>query len=667
MKDRAPSSAPPPSLKKLPAPQLGHDAPGISLEGALLAALDSPDRQLRSEAIADAARLVDPQSLLPALADDSNDERRNAAIQALTLAGSRGVSTVIRALRDPDPEVVMFAAGILGKSRDAAAILHLVQLVDHEDINVAQQAIDSLANLRASVAVEELVKVLDRDPWLRFAAVHALGEIGDSRAVGSLVPLLSDELVGEAAIEALGKIGSPEALGHLARMLRESADTATFSACLRAIGKVLEQLPNDEEIWRIPAFARLGSEEETDVHLRVMSLLSAEPVAPTQEDQELRGAAMEMIRALRLRPLYLTLVMAGRDPDMRDRVQFCAVSIGADLSSPLVLGLQAPNTNVRALACECLGILGQREAAPAVAKLLRDRDVRVRVAAATTAGRFEDASCIPVLVEMLSDIAKDVRQAAVAALARMPQEAVTALLFTALPNDLPARVAALEIARTSPDARQRSFIGACVDHEDADVRSAAVRALAAQPGHDIIDVLGPLLGDRDLGVRTQVLAALGSSHDRRARQLLLQEIENDPDALGQVVRALGRLGDGDATLAPHLIEMYARAKPFVRLAIIETLADLKEVCAEPMLVGLLGDGDPNIRRAAVRALGQYATKTAVRRVLAATRDPESDVRVAVIEVLSRVDGPSARAALERLCLDADPRVATAARRYLDEL
>src|SRR5438128_1900622 len=119
-----------------------------SIEEALLGALRDSDSHVRLRAIADAARVVDPEALISAVADQSNAIRRNAAIDALARGGARSVPTLIRALRHADPEVVMFAAGVLGRTRDASAVPHLIALLDHEDINIAQGAIESLARLR---------------------------------------------------------------------------------------------------------------------------------------------------------------------------------------------------------------------------------------------------------------------------------------------------------------------------------------------------------------------------------------------------------------------------------------------------------------------------------------------------------------------------------------
>ena len=224
------------------APQSGSD----SLALAVLAALEQVDRPTRSQAIAQAAKTVDPDDLIEVMSDGDNSRRRNAAMEALGRGGTRSVPALLRALKDSDPEVVMFAASVLGRTRDPAAIPHLVSLLDHADPNVAQAAIDSLAQLRATVAIDSLVKILDRDPWLRFAVVNALGEIGDTKAVEPLASLLSDETIRLGVIEALGKIGSAAALGHLARMLHESQDSATFGACLKAIGQALESQPDEK-------------------------------------------------------------------------------------------------------------------------------------------------------------------------------------------------------------------------------------------------------------------------------------------------------------------------------------------------------------------------------------------------------------------------------------
>jgi HEAT repeats len=144
----------------------GEDPPPDSLAATLLAALGTKDRALRAQAIAGASELVDPDSLIEAVADHADSRRRNAAIEALALGGARSVPALIRALRHPDTEVVMFSAGILARTQHPAAIAHLVSLLDHGDINVVQQVIESLSLLRSS---------LPSTPWARSATSGRCG------------------------------------------------------------------------------------------------------------------------------------------------------------------------------------------------------------------------------------------------------------------------------------------------------------------------------------------------------------------------------------------------------------------------------------------------------------------------------------------------------------
>jgi HEAT repeat protein len=98
--------------------------------------------------------------------------------------------------------------------------------------------------------------------------------------------------------------------------------------------------------------------------------------------------------------------------------------------------------------------------------------------------------------------------------------------------------------------------------------------------------------------------------------------------------------------------------------IIEALAELKQPVAEPMLVRLLGDSSAPVRHAAVRALARFGSAGAMRHLAAAARDDDPNVRGLVAGALPLND-PNARAALERLCMDPNPRVATIARTRLD--
>jgi HEAT repeat protein len=556
---------------------------------------------------------------------------------------------------------------VLGRTRDPAAVPHLVVLLEHQDANVAQAAIDALAQLRATVAVGSLVKALDRDPWLRFSAVEALGEIGDAQAVGPLVGLLEDETIRLGAIEALGKIGSTEALSALARLLREHQDSQTFAACLRAIGHALESQPDERMLHKIESWVHLGSPAAAAVQARLVQVLSGSEDIAYGGEYEIseKEAVAQLVRALRLRPLYVTLVLAGCDPTLRDVLQFCAVSIGSEIAPALGKGLDCGNRGVRELACNCVGTLGLVELSPGLVALLDDPDETIRAAAVNALARLRHTDSIRDLVRLLADGSSMVREAVLAALTRLDAGVVS----DALEKECAARPAlrslALDVMRANPHGSQLGFLRDCVATADPLLRAKALSVITTQLGAQVVDFLHPLLADPLVETRRATVVALGQIRSPAATQILLNQVERDAETRPEAIRALSAAGDVAAV--PPLIEMLERVSGPERLLFVEALAHLADPAGEPALIRLLADADPTVRGAAVKALGHFQSRVATRHLVAAGRDADPGVRLVVAETLARLANPPAREALERLCADRDPSVAAAARRLAGPL
>jgi HEAT repeat protein len=636
-----------------------------SLSASLLEALGAHDRQVRARAIAGAAEMVDPDLLIEAVADQADSRRRNAAMDALASGGARSVPALVRGLRHPDGEVVMFSAGVLARTGSPAAIPHLVSLIDHEDINVVQQVIDGLAQIRTTLAVDGLVKVLERDPWLRFAAVHALGEIGDQRAVSALAPLIDDEAVRGAVIRAMGKIGSADALAFLFRVVRESQDTTTFAECLRAIGEALEFQPNQEALQNIADWAELSSPTSVGLHERLERVLSSDPGDDAGGDgPDPRQSAAMIVKALRLRPLYTALVLAGRDPALREVLEFSAVSIGEEIVPVLRDGVTSPNAAVRMLACECLGALGHTPAAPLLETMLADPEAEVRAAAINALMRLGRDAAIPALTKCLTDPEARVREAAITAFCRMDVDAVAQALLSLIESpDFPRRTA-LAIARANPHVAYLDYILSCLTDGTPAVRRAAVEAASRQRTVDLVGILEPLLRDPDAEVRRSVVSILGGLRSRRVRQHLINQAETDADTLVDAVQALGKLGD--TTVVPFLTTIYEREGAAVKLAVIEALKEIRDPAAETFLARQLGSPDPELRRAVVLALGATGTPNAIRQLTPVARDADESVRAAVAGVLGGSGNAQAQDALTRLAHDPSRAVASVARLALEK-
>jgi HEAT repeat protein len=201
-------------------------------------------------------------------------------------------------------------------------------------------------------------------------------------------------------------------------------------------------------------------------------------------------------------------------------------------------------------------------------------------------------------------------------------------------------------------------LDACLADASEDVRCAALEALFVQPLPDVVKPIEPALADASERVRRTALELVARVPSAHVTRLLLERMENDPSVRDDAALLLAKLGDAD--VAQRVLALVAREPEERRLFLVDLLADVREPAAEPMVVALLADASPIVRRAAVRALARFATGVAQRHLLAAARDDDAGVRRVVAEVMPTHDA-AAVSALARLCVDVDPDVARVAR------
>jgi HEAT repeat protein len=635
-------------------------SPAQSLSEALLLAVDGLDRGRREQAIAEAAETADPEGLVQLIATD-NAARRNAALEALGKAGRRSVPALIRALGDPDPEVVMFAASTLGKTLDQSAVPHLARLLAHPDVNVCQAAIESLGALRATSTLAALDGLLGRDVWLRFSVVHTLGEIGDPRSARTLMELLGDEQVRDGALSALGKVGGLEAVEELVRRLEGTASPRDFELFVLALGNALAQLPDTTVLGDLTFWVAFSGRADATVAPRLIEILRAPLDTASGADGPLTRveAAIELVRCLRLRSCFPAMIAAAADERLAEDLLFATADIGAPLVPYLTAALSNRDRNVRRFACSALAIAACEAAAPALTALLSDPDETIRATVARLLSRLHHTAGISRIVERLDDPSSLVRTAVVEALCRMDAHLVsTAMLRN--PQRLAERFeAVLAIMQANPHPLQRGFLESCLRDARIEVRTAAVASLAAQRGTDLVGVLEPLLTDPSIAVRRAALDALTDHPTERIRQVLLRLLESDPEMRRDVIRALGRIGDD--RVIPKVIEIFASCDAAQKTYAVDALGALESASVEPFIAQQLGHRDPRVRRHAVRALVRLGTSSALRRVGVALRDADPKVRLAVAKAMASCPHPIARSALERLCLDPVEDVAATAR------
>jgi HEAT repeat protein len=638
---------------------IANDGIAQSLGEAVLLAVANVDRTARERAIDEAAEKADPKGLVQLISTE-DIIRRNAALEALGKAGGRSVPALVSALEDPDPEIVMFAASTLGKTLDRAAVPHLERLLSHPDINVCQAAIESLGSLRATSALAALAGLLGRDVWLRFSVVHTLGEIADPRSVRTLIDLLGDDQVREVAISSLGKIGGVEAIEELVRRLEKTANAREFSLYVAALGAALAHLPDPSALYKQPFWMAFAGRAATTVAPRLSEILAA---ASESEDGAKIEAALDIVRCLRLRACFRVVVSSlATDERFTDQLLFTAADVGAPFVPYLAAGLSDRDPQVRRLSALAVAAAAFEHGGVQLTRLLDDPDEAARILVVRLLARLHHTHAIAKIVDRLDDPSSAVHAAAVEALCRMDAELVSAELLGKPHPSSERQVVVLGIMRQNPHPLQRAFLEASLRSARAEVREAAVAALAAQREADAAGTLAPMLADPSVAVRRAALRALADQRSERLRLTLLGLMGRDAEMRDDIVLALGRLGD-DRWIA-RVIEVFDSFDLAQKTNAIDALGATESPSAEPFLAQKLGHREPEVRRAAVRALVRLGTTSALRCIRAALRDEDPQVRLAIAQALASCPHPIARGALEHLAVDPEESVAQAARAQL---
>lgn len=685
----------------------------------------------------------------------------NAALTALSRTRDDALAALSELLEDPDADVRTYAALALGLTEDSRAVPALVRRLDDADTNVRFHAIEALGRIRDADAAEPLVAIAEsRDFFLSFAALDALAAIGEPSVVPRIIALLDDEALLSAVASCLGALGAEDAAPALARLIERPGAPVAELACALAnihdriesqigegalIADLAQSVMSEQSAQRIAETLPTANTDEIRGMLRVLSWLRHDGVGTMlagflgREDVRYvaadclarRGvsAAIDVVRATdgaspEVRQIAAEILgrvgSADSTPTLiswldeePDLIIAAAGALGAigdrRAFEPLLALLDHQDAAVRQAAVSALNSIGHPRMEEAIAGRLTDESPRVRESAARIAGYFGYESCLRRLVDLCDDEEETVRRAAAehlasydrsqawskifetlrtdrsatvrAAAARalgqaQSQQAVTALTTAARDSNLWVRYFALRALGQAGTAHADALacLAECATRDDAPpVRIAAIDSLAAIGSPTMGIVVRPIVLDRNVEVATAAVAALASfdaeeserelrfaidgSEPRLVREaldtighlragymvpFLSSLIRENPDdeVRRQAVRTLGQIGNSAAVEALLALSGDRR----LRDSVIAAIASLDAEGTADLRVYLSTSDEPR-RRTIVNAVGRNKTEAAAGVLAAALEDESPRVRLAAARALGRIDLRDARAQL----------------------
>ena len=406
--------------------------------------------------------------LLAILAPDSGRNvltaARAALIALLFAAPAAAIAAVVPASRvapnatvaTPDSDAATAASTDAGVSQAVPA----VRTADSASRLGQGTTSDSQAPAKPQgrdTAVPALLSVLkDESVAVRLAAVEALGNLQDPRAVDALVQALrtdSDARVREAAASALGEIDSARAVPGLIAALGSERVAAVRAKIAWALGEI-------DDTRAVEALGTAVKDPEVEVRRQVVWALGE----------------LESPSAV---PMLIPLL---RDADAETRKQ-AAWALG-EIESPdaidaLATATKDANAEVRKEAVSALGQIEDKRALPALTVAIGDAEVEVRRQAIEAIGQLDDlSSAPPALISALKDTDREVRKAAAEAVGQLEDEAaVPALIPLTRDPDVEVKRTAVEALANIGGTRAIETLAALLKDDDPEIRKLAAEAL----------------------------------------------------------------------------------------------------------------------------------------------------------------------------------------------
>jgi HEAT repeat protein len=589
-------------------------------------------RSTAAEALLSFGELARPTIEL-VLTHGTTEGRRRAATLLGDLGGETSITPLTAALRDSQAPVRLSAIEALERVGGEGAIEVLVAAVHTaKDLPTRLACLDGLLSLRHAPPLPLVVDAL-RSPVTRRTALRLIAMTDDPAAAAACIDSLSDRsyatrdaaLAALNAVRARGLSGVDFERAHEAlsrddfALLRQSLaarDESTVAAAMELAGWLgVSELAVtiSRGVFREPtrrsALVALGAIGEAGVE----ALLAAAKAAPPMD----RAAALEALASLDARaalPLGRSLI-DDPHPHVANAAAHVLASLGDPADAPaLIAHLERAGEGAR-VARDGLIAMGEaaREATLSAIRTtdLQQKDDLVASLVEIAAGYLDAEDAMPIARDLLASGGSRSRLAAVALVARAGVVALAPALLdrfdAAGPDARVAILGALEgLVRLGPDARASLAKAVALAAQDPSsrVRGVAARAAASLDPDEALGVLSDL-AQSDLPAVSvaaiRAVAALDTLPLADRLSVLERACEHlEPDVVRAAARALGAIDSSQGVRS--LTQLLSHPRFEVRMAAAHALRKHGNAAIGPLSAQLGVEEDALVRVAIREAL-----------------------------------------------------------------
>ncbi len=459
--------------------------------------------------------------------------------------------------------------------------------------------------------------------------VGVIGCVGvrrDTKAVTALAKLLTstETDVPSAAARALGKIGNPAAANALQKGLTGVSPANQVAFC-EGLFRCAENL------------AATGKRKQA---LAIYDRLRVGSVPHQVRTAALRGAILTRGRdglsllTETVRSSDYALVAAAARISLE--LPTAPDAFGQQVTRALIDELAKGPADKQILLTQTLAKRRDTAALPALFTAARTCEKPVRLAALRAISQFQNPSALPVLQELMADSDGDIALAAQESLGGLPgAETDNAVLAMFRSSDTTRRTTAMDLMIRRRMTSAIPELLAAARKAEPPFRAVAVRKV------------GDLAGPAELPALLEFLVQAKGSEDLEAAE--------------QAVSAVSVRAKTPDAIAEKLAAPLAQAEPAQKCALLRVMAAVGGPSALKAVRGAVSDSTPEVRSAAIRALGSWPTADAAPDLLELARTANPTDKMLCLRSYLNLAGESELPAEKRLamCRDAVPLIQSA--------
>ena len=161
------------------------------------------------------------EHLLPLL-QEKDTPTRMAVVEVIKKIGYANIEAIDRLLEDENEDIRVYACEIMTSMKSPETIPYLIKALDNGSENVKNAAVIALGEFKDERAVNALLGMLQDDQWIVFSAICSLGKIKHPSAIAPLLQIFrkGEEELSLAACEVLMEYENDDILDKIFIILK---------------------------------------------------------------------------------------------------------------------------------------------------------------------------------------------------------------------------------------------------------------------------------------------------------------------------------------------------------------------------------------------------------------------------------------------------------------